>query len=64
VREALETAGATLRYLPQHSPDLDPIEMAFAKLKALSRKAAARSARGLWHRLGSLIHTSMRMPGR
>jgi transposase len=57
VREAIETAGATLRYLPQYSPDLDPIEMAFAKIKALLRKAAARSVRGLWHRLGSLIQT-------
>ena len=57
VREVIETTGATLRYLPQYSPDLDPIEMAFAKLKALLRKAAARSVSGLWHRLGSLIQT-------
>ena len=55
VREAIEVAGATLRYLPQYSPDLDPIEMALAKLKALLRKAAERSVRGLYHRLGSLI---------
>jgi transposase len=57
VREAIEAAGATLRYLPRYSPDLDPIEQAFAKLKALLRKAAERSVRGLWHRLGSLIQT-------
>ena len=57
VREAIAAAGATLRYLPQYSPDLDPLEMALAKLKALLRKAAVRSVRGLWHRLGSLIQT-------
>jgi transposase len=57
VREAIEAAGATLRYLPQYSPDLDPIEMALAKFKALLRKAAERSVRGLWHRLGSLIQS-------
>jgi len=57
VREAVEAAGATLRYLPQYSPDLDPIEMAFAKLKALLRKASERSVRGLWHRIGSFIQT-------
>jgi transposase len=55
VPEAIEAAGATLRFLPRYSPDLDPIELAFAKLKALLRKAAERSVRGLWHRLGSLI---------
>jgi transposase len=55
VREVIEAAGATLRYLPKYSPDLDPIELAFAKLKALLRKAAARSVRGLWHRIGSFI---------
>jgi transposase len=55
VREAIEAAGATLRYLPRYSPDLDPTEQAFAKLKALLRKAAERSVRALWHRLGSLI---------
>jgi transposase len=57
VREAIEAAGAKLRYLPRYSPDLDPIELAFAKLKALLRKAAERSVRGLWHRIGSLIPT-------
>jgi transposase len=57
VREAIEAAGATLRYLPRYSPDLDPIEPAFGKLKALLRKAAERSVLGLWHRIGSLIPT-------
>ena len=55
VREAIEAAGATLLYLPQYSPDLDPIELAFAKFKALLRKAAERSVRSLWRRIGSLI---------
>ena len=43
IREAIEAAGAELRYLPSYSPDLNPIEQAFAKLKALLRKAAART---------------------
>ncbi len=43
VRQAIERAGATLRYLPAYSPDFNPIEQAFAKLKAALRKAAART---------------------
>lgn len=43
VRQAIEAAGATLLYLPPYSPDLNPIEQFFAKLKALLRKAAART---------------------
>ena len=43
VKEAIERAGATLRYLPAYSPDLNPIEQAFAKLKAALRKAVART---------------------
>jgi transposase len=43
VREAIEAAGARLLYLPSYSPDFNPIEMAFAKLKALLRTAAART---------------------
>jgi transposase len=54
VREAIEAAGATLPYLPQY-PDLDPIELAFAKFKALLRKVAERSVRSHWRRIGSLI---------
>jgi transposase len=57
VSEAIEAVGATLRYLPRYSPDLDPIEMPFSKLKSLLRKAAERSVRGLWHRIGSIIPT-------
>ena len=45
---AIEAAGARLRYLPPYSPDFNPIENAFAKLKALLRKAAARTIDGLW----------------
>ena len=48
VREAIETAGAELRFLPPYSPDLNPIEMAFSKLKALLRKAAERTRDALW----------------
>lgn len=43
IRTLIEGAGATLRYLPPYSPDLNPIEMAFSKLKALLKRAAARS---------------------
>jgi transposase len=48
VRTAIEATGATLRYLPPYSPDLNPIEMAFSKLKALLKKAAARTVEDLW----------------
>ena len=47
--------GASLRYLPPYSPDLNPIEMVYAKLKALLRKAAERSIDGLWNRIGDLL---------
>jgi transposase len=57
VREAIGAAGATLRYLPRYSPDLDPIELVFAKIKALPCKAAERSARGLWRTIGFLVPT-------
>jgi transposase len=55
VRELIEAAGATLVYLPPYSPDLNPIEQAFAKLKALLRKAGERSVPALWDRIGSLL---------
>ncbi len=45
---SIEAAGAALRYLPPYSPDFNPIENAFAKLKALLRKAAARTMDELW----------------
>ena len=47
VREAIGKSGATLLYLPPYSPDFNPIEQVFAKLKALLRKAAARTVEGL-----------------
>ncbi len=52
--EHLKTAGAWFLFLPQYSPDLNPIEMAFAKLKALTRKAAARSYDDLWRAVGDV----------
>jgi len=55
VRDAIEAVGAELRYLPPYSPDLNPIEQAFAKLKALLRKAAERSLDALWRRIGELL---------
>jgi transposase len=55
VREAIERRGATLVYLPPYSPDLNPIEQAFAKLKALLRKLAARTVAALWDALGDLL---------
>jgi transposase len=57
VREMIEAAGATLLYLPPYSPDLDPIENAFAKLKAYLRKAAERTVNGLWEAIGRIIDT-------
>ena len=48
IQQAIEAAGATLLYLPPYSPDFNPIEMAFSKLKALLRKAAARTRDDLW----------------
>ena len=57
VREAIEAAGASLRYLPPYSPDFNPIENAFAKLKALLRRAAERTVEGLWRLMGELIDT-------
>lgn len=55
VRAAIEAAGASLLYLPPYSPDFNPIENAFAKLKALLRKAAERTVDGLWTRIGDLL---------
>lgn len=49
VRETIEDAGARLLYLPPYSPDFNPIEQIFAKLKALLRTAAARTVPDLWH---------------
>jgi transposase len=55
VRDVIEAAGARLLYLPPYSPDFNPIENAFAKLKALLRKAGERSVEGLWHLIGKLL---------
>jgi len=55
VREAIEAAGAELRFLPPYSPDFNPIENAFAKLKALLRKAAARTRDALWSAVAEAI---------
>jgi transposase len=55
VRQMIEAAGASLRYLPPYSPDFNPIENAFAKVKALLRKAAERSVDGLWSTIGRII---------
>lgn len=56
VREAIEGRGASLLYLPPYSPDLNPIELAFAKFKAYLRKAAARTIEALWNAIGDALH--------
>jgi len=55
VRQAIEAAGAKLRFLPPYSPDFNPIENAFSKLKALLRKAAARTVEQLWKVIGDSL---------
>jgi len=55
VRETIEATGAQLVFLPPYSPDFNPIENAFAKLKALLRAAAERSVDALWDRIGELV---------
>ena len=55
VRKAIRAAGAKLLFLPPYSPDLNPIEQVFAKLKLLLRKAAERSVDDCWHRIGTLL---------
>ena len=57
MRELIEAAGASLHYLPPYSPNFNPIENAFAKLKALLRKAAKRTVAALWNAIGVLIDT-------
>jgi len=57
IRAAIEAAGASLRFLPPYSPDLNPIENAFAKLKAQLRKAAARTIDELWNTIAKAIDT-------
>ena len=55
VRHAIEAVGATLRFLPPYSPDFNPIELCFAKLKAIVRKARCRSIDTLWPLLGECL---------
>jgi transposase len=55
IRQMIEAAGGSLLYLPPYSPDFNPIENAFAKLKALLRKATERSIEGLWTVIGQLL---------
>ena len=55
VRRAIRAAGAKLFFLPPYSPDLNPIEQVFAKLKTLLRKAAERTVEATWRRIGSLL---------
>jgi transposase len=56
VKEAIEETGATLRYLPPYSPDLNPIENVFSKLKTLLRKAAIRTVDALRAEIGNLLN--------
>jgi transposase len=55
VRQAIDVAGATLIYLPPYSPDLNPIELCFAKLKTFVRAARCRSIETLWPLLGECV---------
>ncbi|AUX69607.1 IS630 family transposase [Porphyrobacter sp. HT-58-2] len=55
VKERIEAVGATLRFLPPYSPDFNPIEKAFSRLKAMLRKAGERTVRGLWDLIGRLV---------
>ena len=55
VAAAIAAAGASVRYLPAYSPDLNPIEMAFSKLKAALRKGAKRTVTELWRLIGRLV---------
>jgi transposase len=55
VRDAIEAVGAKLRYLPPYSPDFNPIEQSFSKLKADLRKAAERTVAGLCRRIGQIV---------
>ena len=55
VRRAIRAAGAKLLFLPPYSPDLNPIEQVFAKLKTLLRKADERTVEATWQRIGQLL---------
>ena len=55
IRKAIRAAGARLLFLPPYSPDLNPIEQVFAKLKTLLRKAEERSVEAVWRRIGTVL---------
>ena len=55
IRAAIQARGARLLYLPPYSPDLNPIEMAFAKLKTILRTAAARTVHDLWEAIRAAL---------
>ena len=55
VRRAIEAVGASVRFLPAYSPDLNPIEQVFAKIKTMLRAKAVRSVEALWNALGAII---------
>ena len=55
INAAIEASGATMMFLPPYSPDLNPIELMFSKLKTLLRKAAERTVDALWTRIGELL---------
>jgi transposase len=57
IRQAIAAAGASILYLPPYSPDLNPIEQLFAKLKALLRKTAARTKDDLWAAIARILQT-------
>ena len=56
VRQAIERAGAELRFLPPYSPDFNPIEMAFSKFKAFLKKVAARTVDDLWNAIAEAVN--------
>ena len=56
VQSAIEAVGASIRYLPPYSPDLNPIEKLFSKLKTLLRRAGPRTVDALWDQIGELLN--------
>jgi transposase len=56
IRNAIKAAGAVMLFLPPYSPDFNPIEMAFSKIKALLKKAAARTVQSLWDAIRDAIN--------
>jgi transposase len=60
IREAIEAAGTILLFLPPYSPDFNPVELAFAKIKALLKRAAARTLPGLWDAIDAVTPNDAR----